>query len=219
MEETTPLQPMANTSPQTKVEKPAVSHRGISYGDGRSEEAEKVASRNRHEIVTVRRHGLGSRSAEPKPGLSPSNVPPLPSGTPMSGNAKQNGSTELASEPVHALVTKAQKNDREKPTATPKGRYQPLMPENPSRAEALRTFRQVTSPLAPDVRKDVRREATTHPSSSSASPEREAGEIQIHIGRIEVTAVPPPTPPPVRAPVRKSISLDEYLRRTDRSSR
>jgi len=33
----------------------------------------------------------------------------------------------------------------------------------------------------------------------------------IHIGRIEVAAIAPPAPRP--APVRKSLSLDEYLRR------
>lgn len=37
-------------------------------------------------------------------------------------------------------------------------------------------------------------------------------EIQIHIGRIEVTAMPPAAPRPVPAPVRKSQTLDEYLR-------
>jgi hypothetical protein len=37
-------------------------------------------------------------------------------------------------------------------------------------------------------------------------------EIQIHIGRIEVTAMPPVAPRPVLAPVRKSETLDEYLR-------
>jgi hypothetical protein len=40
-------------------------------------------------------------------------------------------------------------------------------------------------------------------------------EIQIHIGRIEVTAVPQaPTPAPPRQ-ARKSVSLDEYLKRRD----
>jgi hypothetical protein len=207
-EETTGLQPLVNSGPQEKVEKPVVRPREITYGDGRSDAPEKLVSRNEHEIVTVHRH-----VPEPKPGLSPSNVPPLPGGTPMSGNAKQNGSTELASETVHALVTKAQKNDREKPTATHKGRYQRLMPESPSRTDGPRAFRSITSPLTPNVRKDVRKEERARVSNSSGSPQREADEIQIHIGRIEVTAVPPPTPAPVRAPARKSISLDEYLKR------
>jgi hypothetical protein len=46
--------------------------------------------------------------------------------------------------------------------------------------------------------------------------EREPDEIQIHIGRIEVTAVQPaPAPTPARLS-RKTPSLDEYLRRRDR---
>jgi hypothetical protein len=212
-EETTHLQRLVNTSLQGKVEKPVIPAHGMSYGDSSSDEPEKLASKNEHEIATVHRHVPGVQSAEPKPGLSPSNVPPLPGGTPMFGNAKQNGSTELASETVHALVTKAQKNDREKPTATPKGRYQPLMPESLSRTDGPRAFRPVTSSPTPNVRKDVRKEERARRLNTSGSPEREADEIQIHIGRIEVTAVPPPTPAPVRAPARKSISLDEYLKR------
>jgi hypothetical protein len=45
---------------------------------------------------------------------------------------------------------------------------------------------------------------------------REPDEIQIHIGRIEVTAVPPAPAPPAAKPQRNVPSLDEYLRRRDR---
>jgi hypothetical protein len=45
-----------------------------------------------------------------------------------------------------------------------------------------------------------------------------SGEIQIHIGRIEVTAVPPPLPRPTALPARKSINLGEYLKRGRGSS-
>ena len=45
---------------------------------------------------------------------------------------------------------------------------------------------------------------------ASARPD----EINIHIGRVEVTAVPPPAALPVSRPVRKTLSLDEYLSRT-----
>jgi hypothetical protein len=47
---------------------------------------------------------------------------------------------------------------------------------------------------------------------------KEPDEIQIHIGRIEVTAVHPAPPPAAAEPQRKVPSLDDYLRRRDRRS-
>lgn len=45
-------------------------------------------------------------------------------------------------------------------------------------------------------------------------PERsETEEIQIHIGRIEVIAVPPPNARSTAAPANRSTSLDDYLKR------
>jgi hypothetical protein len=38
-------------------------------------------------------------------------------------------------------------------------------------------------------------------------------DIQIHIGRIEVFAVPPPPRPAAAPPVRNGMSLDDYLRK------
>jgi hypothetical protein len=70
--------------------------------------------------------------------------------------------------------------------------------------------------------------STTSPSTSAADrkvklgPLRPPGrpepdEIQIHIGRIEVVAVPPaPALPASRKPQHGGPSLDEYLRRRDR---
>lgn len=54
------------------------------------------------------------------------------------------------------------------------------------------------------------------PLTGRAVPDRadraDSGDIEIHIGRIEVTAVtPPPAQPPVKA-ARKSINLGDYLR-------
>jgi hypothetical protein len=51
-----------------------------------------------------------------------------------------------------------------------------------------------------------------------ARAERQPDEIQIHIGRIEVTAVQPPLPRAPKAPD-KAISLDAYLERRNRRSR
>jgi len=58
--------------------------------------------------------------------------------------------------------------------------------------------------------------STSH--RNKALPKQEPDEIQIHIGRIEIAAIlPPPVSPPTPR-VRKSIKLDEYLRRGGGSS-
>jgi hypothetical protein len=75
------------------------------------------------------------------------------------------------------------------------GNVNPAEPKNPSRNRLY--------PFA------------TEPKLRSA--DREPEEIQIHIGRIEVTAVQPaPAIPPTPKPRRVTPSLDEYLRRRDR---
>jgi hypothetical protein len=51
-------------------------------------------------------------------------------------------------------------------------------------------------------------------AATARASERDTFEdIQIHIGRIEVIAVPPPAPRATPAPARKSTSLDDYLKR------
>jgi hypothetical protein len=85
-----------------------------------------------------------------------------------------------------------------KPTAIPTHVYQPLIAESVGRKVGQQsTVLKGLSPL----------------SDRTARSEREPDEIQIHIGRIEVTAVPPPVSRPQTKPARKSLSLDEYLKR------
>ncbi len=87
------------------------------------------------------------------------------------------------------------------------GPYRPLVPEGLHPAEAA--LAHASSPLSP-ARGKIER---TGPARHSAPVERSADDIQIHIGRIEVTAVPPAPTRPAVQPVRKSLRLDEYLRR------
>jgi len=54
--------------------------------------------------------------------------------------------------------------------------------------------------------------ANPHFLRNSMSASRGADEIQINIGRIEVTATPQATPRAAQ-PVRKAINLEEYLKR------
>lgn len=68
--------------------------------------------------------------------------------------------------------------------------------------------------VAGDAGKPARAEFSA-PSRQSA----QSDDIQIHIGRIEVTAVAQPTPRPAAAPARKAMSFPEYLGRRSRGTR
>ena len=65
---------------------------------------------------------------------------------------------------------------------------------------------------------EARQARDSVPAAFAARPpaaEREANDIQIHIGRVEVVAVPQAAPSRATAPARKAISLDDYLKRRD----
>jgi hypothetical protein len=68
------------------------------------------------------------------------------------------------------------------------------------------------SPLVTTLTAGQQRSEIRGRSEISDSQAQEPGEVQIHIGRIEVTAVAPP--PVLRVPkASKTPSLDEYLQR------
>lgn len=89
--------------------------------------------------------------------------------------------------------------------------YIPLLPEKISTVLLPAVDPHPASPLTPTSR--AGRDMADR-IRSSRSNKREPDEIQITIGRIEVTAVPEPARP-VAKPGRKQLSLDEYLRRAD----
>lgn len=68
----------------------------------------------------------------------------------------------------------------------------------------------------PEVLRDRVTAARDGEKKVSRPAERERDEIQIHIGRIEVTAVPQAPARPEAKPARKTLSLDEYLKRGDK---
>jgi hypothetical protein len=70
----------------------------------------------------------------------------------------------------------------------------------------------VGSPPIPQAKTDGQ------PVGSHVAGDQQTDEIQIHIGRIEVTAIHPPAPT-VPKPRNKEISLDAYLERRDGRAR
>jgi hypothetical protein len=96
------------------------------------------------------------------------------------------------------------------------GVYKPLLPEGARDPEVGSISRDAPSWSLPAAATALRSSL----SRPDAGPARHVpDEIQIHIGRIEVTAVPPAVAPPPPKPAPKSVSLEEYLKRRDRRAR
>jgi hypothetical protein len=75
-----------------------------------------------------------------------------------------------------------------------------------------RWLRESSGTVAGDAGKSARAALPPIPRSS----DQRTDDIQIHIGRVEVIAVPPAAPRSAAVPPRKAMSLDEYLKRRDR---
>jgi hypothetical protein len=95
--------------------------------------------------------------------------------------------------------------------------YVPLVADRFARTD-ISDLREVHSLPAPGEgepvsarTRQVRQSSQVESATRSLSPQ--ADDIQIHIGRIEVVAVPQAAPRPAAAPARKGLSLDEYLNR------
>ena len=127
------------------------------------------------------------------------------------------------------------------PFAAPQRAAHPAAPPPPERApHAVPTstwdFQPLVAEKLPDrsaTAAEPRRELVAKSESPVASPRSSPGrisppaapvqrvppprteDIQIHIGRVEVIAMPPPAPREPRPPARKSQTLDEYLRRSN----
>jgi hypothetical protein len=86
-----------------------------------------------------------------------------------------------------------------------------LVPNSPTSETTMRELqsREARSPYPAETR----RVRSASPFAATAGSMRGSDEIQINIGRIELTAVPQPAPSRAAAPPRKSINLEEYLRR------
>jgi hypothetical protein len=89
---------------------------------------------------------------------------------------------------------------------TSPGPYQPLMAAGQQTAPKLQPRDAMPTPAAI-------RTGGSEAARRAQPAQPEADEIHIHIGRIEVAAISQPSPRPAAAAARRSLNLDEYLRR------
>jgi len=97
-----------------------------------------------------------------------------------------------------------EEDDSEPPPIFPQTEFHPLMPRDAAPADPWLAH----APFPPESR-------PARDGRVGARLERASDDIQIHIGRIEVTAVHPPAPRATQIPDR-GLSLDSYLNRRGR---
>jgi hypothetical protein len=86
------------------------------------------------------------------------------------------------------------------------GPYQPLIAAGQQPVPRLQPRESLPTPTAA-------RTSASEAARRSQPAQREADEIHIHIGRIEVAAISQQAPRPAAAAARRSLNLDDYLRR------
>jgi len=159
-----------------------------------------VGRESREATDTPRKAVTRVTAASPTPEGLPSPAPPLKSMASANASPPTIVST-AAVQPSLTLAGQAMS-------------YQPLVAqEKPAPVAgtipAVAAAAALRVPVAVAPRYPGRRAAAANGGVPRTAPTR-ADDIQIHIGRIEVTAVPPAAPRP--APPRKGQTLDDYLR-------
>jgi hypothetical protein len=197
-EDRTSFKPLVNKDQIEKAEKPPVSSmKAKQEAPGLAKLEDTSAKNNGAEVIR-------------QPGTPVFDVSPQPAIASTADKAMLKPNVEPVSEesvPSRTSENATQSRDAGKPEIAFGDSYTPLVAEYAARTDALKIFAATTRPALPDVR----REAGS--SRGFREPEREPDEIQIHIGRIEVTAAPPAAVRPAPKPERKALSLDDYLKR------
>ncbi len=189
-QERAPFRPLV-TKGEARAEELTIPSLKMNFGDGQSSQPDDLVSRERVEA------GPSASNSSP-PATSPSD------------EARRNEGLEPASARRTSFQAAAQSPSevREKSALVSRSPSQQLLVENLRRTPEI--FPAVSNAFPSDAKRKHARGDSRH--TREPAP-REPDEIQIHIGRIEVIAVPPP--PPVREvrPTQKPLSLDDYLKR------
>jgi hypothetical protein len=211
------FQPLVKIGRRSEIEYRTVPLSKSNDQSGEREETQDVHSKNRNESLKSGQEASPiPQSTKLAPHRSVDNVRPLESLAQASGKAQQGRIAESVSgerTSSRLLVTKTQQRVARAPHIELRGDDRPLATERSSPRVQPVVFREAAVALTPDT-KNRGKSSLSH---QSGQHQREPNEIQIHIGRIEVVAVPP-TPAPQTAapkPQRGAPSLDEYLRRRD----
>jgi hypothetical protein len=163
---------------------------------------------------------VDSRSGNPNVEISKKYVPLIPETIPGQDDFVQPQPTRsavqvFADESYNREIMQRVGRADPKESSASNATYKPLLPERPAAISESKSDPHLESLL------------TAVPQSQSgsvakaehlAAKKHEPDEIQITIGRIEVTAVPEATRPGTK-PARKQFSLDEYLKRADARGR
>jgi hypothetical protein len=202
--------PLANSAPLESTQEAAAAKHAGQRGD---------SSSNENSILSL----LGNRAFQPLLARLPDS--PQESGavseSPSEGVSAEFAARENTGYESSRSSKSASDSKAEAPAAPRPWDYEPLIASGapmPSRSVAEAQGPQPSEPVRfPSELEATSRRASARQtvSSSNASQMRspiQAEDIQIHIGRIEVIAVPPPSARPAAAPVRRGQSLDEYLR-------
>jgi hypothetical protein len=143
----------------------------------------------------------------------------MSSGSPQAGQSASRGSSVSERVIPKPHITNTEESIRESMDAaelemTPVQKPEPAMPPRGHRLLAGAEAVINTGQLAVGSSRASTEQNRARAARDSAAPDRRTDEIEIHIGRIEVTAIHPP--PPARPKARdKEISLDAYLKRRD----
>lgn len=191
----------------------------------RQENATNVSSVEQRQFQPTSRAQESNSLTEPQPGYRPlmpelaalpignqsrpatphAENPPSDRGETVSSSSFANGAGTESSRPADS------QRDEKTQNVTVRHVYAPIVSGSLVRPGNPELSKQNTNPFAGDARQKMQ----GMPRHAAAAA-REPDEIQIHIGRIEVTAVPQAPAPTATKPLRKGLNLEEYLRRSAR---